>query len=69
MGKHRPLRLLAIGSGLVLAGWLLPFLMVLRVIDASFALSFLSYAALLSGTVLGVVGALQYRSLRDGEDG
>jgi hypothetical protein len=41
---------------LLLVGALLPFLMVLRILQPSFALSFLSYAASLVGLVLGLIG-------------
>lgn len=68
MDRLKPRRLIAVGSCLVLAGWVVPFLMVLRVLEASFALLFLGYAALLSGMVVGLVGAVQYRLSR-GEDG
>ena len=53
-------RLLIIGFVLVLAGAVLPFLMVLRVIEPSFLMSFVSYAASVGGVFLGVLGVAQY---------
>jgi hypothetical protein len=47
------------GFVLVTAGAGLPFLMVIRVLDLSLPLSALSYAASLSGLLLGIVGAVQ----------
>jgi len=46
------------GFLLVSAGAALPFLMVLRVLDLSLSLAVLSYAASLSGLLLGIVGAV-----------
>jgi len=55
-----PIRLMAIGTGLLLVGVILPFLMILRVIEPSFPLGFISYASSLAGLVLGFVGLAQY---------
>ena len=46
------------GLLLVTAGAGLPFLMVIRVLDLSLPLAVLSYAASLSGLLLGLVGAV-----------
>lgn len=54
-----------IGLALLLVGVILPFLMMLRVLQPSFFLSFLSYGASVSGLLLGIIGAATYR--RDGE--
>lgn len=45
---------------LVLLGAVLPFLMVMRVLEASFLLAFISYAASTGGLILGVIGAAMY---------
>jgi hypothetical protein len=55
--RIRPWELIGIGFILVLFGCTVPFLMVLHVLDTSFLLSFLSYAASVAGLLLGVVGA------------
>jgi hypothetical protein len=52
----RPWLIIGLGFVLVLAGFVLPFLMVLRVIPPSFALSFFSYAASTAGLFLGLIG-------------
>jgi len=57
-------KLMVIGFGLLLIGVLLPFLMVLRLIEPSFPLSFLAYACSLTGLVFGLLGAFQYVRLR-----
>lgn len=56
----RPLKLVLIGFLLVLLGAVLPFLMVIRVLEASFLLSFISYGASVGGLFLGVIGAASY---------
>jgi hypothetical protein len=58
-----PKKIIAIGFVLVLFGFLAPFLMVIKVIKASYALSFLSYAASVGGLLLGLVGAAWYSRL------
>jgi di/tricarboxylate transporter len=52
----RPWVLIVVGLVLVLAGFVLPFLMVMRLIQPNFALSFLSYAASTIGLFLGMIG-------------
>ena len=55
-----PVRLMVIGFvGLVL-GAVLPFLMVLRILEPSFLLSFISYGASVGGMFLGLLGAFSY---------
>jgi len=60
MTLFTPLRLLVIAFVLLLVGALLPFLMVIRVLEPSFALSFFSYAASFIGLVTGLIGMAQY---------
>ena len=52
------MKLILSGLLLVTAGAGLPFLMVIRVLDLSLPLAVLSYAASLSGLLLGIVGAV-----------
>lgn len=59
-------RLLAAGFGLLLAGFLLPFLMVLRLLEPGLALSFLAYSSMLLGLILTLCGAFLYA--REGDD-
>jgi len=57
-----PRILLAIGFVLVMAGWILPVLMVMQVIESTFFLNFFSYGASVVGLMLGVVGSITYIS-------
>jgi len=59
-----PKAIIAVGFVLVLFGFVAPFLMVLRVIEPSFALSFLSHAASVSGLFLGLIGSALYIRIR-----
>jgi hypothetical protein len=59
-GRFSPLQIILVGFVLVLSGFVLPFLMVIQIIPASFVLSFLSHAASVSGLFLGIIGAAMY---------
>jgi hypothetical protein len=54
------LNMIALGLALLFAGFLVPFLMVLQVLEAGFALSFLAHFSSLSGLVVALYGALHY---------
>jgi hypothetical protein len=60
MREVQPRTLFAIGFVLVLTGFVLPFLMVMQIIKASFVLSFVSHAASVAGLFLGLIGAAYY---------
>ena len=60
MMRISPKLLIAIGLVLVLFGFVAPFLMVIRLIEPNFALSFLSHAASISGLFLGMIGSATY---------
>jgi len=51
------LKLVWIGLGGVLLGVALPFLMVLDVIQPTFLLGFISFAASVGGLMLGIIGS------------
>lgn len=51
-----PRRIIAFGIVLVLAGFFIPFLMAIRLIEASFPLCFLAYASSLAGLMLDLIG-------------
>ncbi len=53
-----PKVLLGVGFALLVIGVVLPFLMVLNVIESTFFLNFFSYGASLVGLVLGLLGAM-----------
>lgn len=56
-----PLLIILLGLILALTGVALPLLMVVNVIQASYALAFLSFACSIGGVLLGVVGASRQR--------
>ncbi len=58
-----PLRLILVGLFLVVLGAVLPWLMVLQLIPASFILSMISYLASTFGLVMGLIGAAMYARL------
>jgi hypothetical protein len=55
-----PRTMILVGLVLVVLGFVVPFLMVLKIVEASFALSFLSYGASVVGLLLGLIGAAWY---------
>ena len=59
----QPNKLFAVGFVLVMFGFLVPLLMVIKIIDAGYLLSFLSYAASVAGLLLGLIGAISYRRM------
>jgi hypothetical protein len=59
-----PLFFILAGFFLVLAGFILPFLMVLQVIPSTFLLNFLAYGASFSGLLLGIIGSAFYTANR-----
>jgi hypothetical protein len=55
-----PLGMIGIGFILVLVGVLLPFLMVLQILQSTFLLNFLAYGSSIAGLFLGFLGASAY---------
>jgi hypothetical protein len=64
-----PVTSLAIGFALILAGFLLPFLMVLQVLESGLVLSVSAYCASLVGLVLSLYGVSHYSSSRGRDNG
>jgi hypothetical protein len=64
MMRIHPKRLILIGFFLVLAGAVLPFLMVIQVLESTFFLNFFSFGATMAGLLLGMVGAATYVRLQ-----
>jgi hypothetical protein len=64
-----PRAIVVLGFFLVLFGFVAPFLMVMGTIPPSFALSFLSHAASVSGLFLGLIGAAWYVRLNKTDKG
>ena len=60
MISSRPVQIILIGFVLVLAAWVLPLLMVLRLVQSTFLLNFLAYTAGVAGLFMGIIGASMY---------
>jgi len=60
VSTSKPLALILIGFVLVLLGAVLPFLIILQVIESTFFMNFLAYGASMTGLFLGVIGASMY---------
>lgn len=58
--RIHPKLIILIGFLMVLFGFLAPFLMVIKVLETTYLLSFLSYGFSVAGLMLGVVGAAMY---------
>jgi hypothetical protein len=58
-----PKKIIAIGFVLVLFGFLVPLLMVLKVVNPSLVLSFLAHGASVAGLILGIIGSAMYSRL------
>ena len=56
----QPWKIIVIGFFFVLFGAVAPFLMVMRIIESSLILNFLSYGASMVGLFLGLIGAALY---------
>lgn len=63
---EQPKRLIIIGFLLVLFGFVAPLLMVVGVLESTFFLNFLSYAASVSGLIMGIIGAAWYTRIHRG---
>jgi membrane associated rhomboid family serine protease len=60
MIRADPRVVILIGFLLVLAGFVLPFLMVMRIIASSFLLNLISYGASMAGLIMGLMGAAMW---------
>jgi hypothetical protein len=66
MSVRNPGTLIGVGFVLVVLGVVVPLLMVLGLLGKSLALSFLSFAASVTGLFLGVIGSALYVRIRKG---
>ena len=57
--------MMVLGFFCLLAGFILPFLMVLNEIPSTFFLNFLAFTLSTGGLILGIVGATFYVRLRN----
>lgn len=60
MLMRRPVTLMVLGFLLMLLGVVLPFVMVLHLVEASFFLVFVSFIGSMGGMFLGMIGAATY---------
>lgn len=60
----KPKQLITTGFILVLFGFVAPFLMVMRVLESTFVLNFLSYTASVGGLFMGIIGAAMYARMK-----
>lgn len=60
----QPKSMIFLGLFLVLTGFVLPFLMVLHLMETTYFLSFISWISTTAGLILGVIGAAQYVRIR-----
>ena len=56
--------LLLFGVTLILAGIVLPFLMVIHVLESTFVLNFFSWGASVAGLAFGTIGFAMYARIR-----
>lgn len=61
-------RLIVIGFFMVLIGAVLPFLIVIRVIESTYLLNFIAFAASTIGIFLGVIGTAMHVGEKRRED-
>jgi hypothetical protein len=64
MKTSSPKTFLIVGVFLMLAGVILPFLMVIHVFESTFFLNFFSFAAQVAGLFLGFIGSVMYIRVR-----
>jgi len=57
-----------IGFVLVVLGAVLPFLMVMHILESTFFLNFLAYGSSITGLFLGFIGATMYVNERRGKN-
>ena len=60
MTRISPRSIILIGFVLVFLGFLLPLLIVIKVLDSTYFLNFFSFAASTLGLFMGIMGAAQY---------
>jgi hypothetical protein len=69
ISRLSPLQLMLIGFVLLVIGFLLPFVMVLHLIESTLFLGFVAYLASFLGLVIGLIGvAMQGRRGRRDDD-
>jgi hypothetical protein len=60
MIRLSPRTIIIIGGALVFLGFFLPLLMVIKVLESTFLLNFVSFTVSMIGMFLGLIGSAQY---------
>jgi hypothetical protein len=60
ISRWNPLYILIVGGVLVVAGAVLPFLMVMKIIPSTYFTNFISYISSFVGLMAGIVGSALY---------
>jgi len=71
MKASRAITFILVGFGCVILGAILPFLMVMRILNSTLFLNFFSYTISVIGLFLGIIGAsllVRFRRKKDSED-
>lgn len=69
MTKLSPLQLVLLGFVLLVIGFILPFLMVLQLLESTLLWNFVAYLASLFGLIIGLIGIVTHTRLhRKGKD-
>lgn len=69
MMRWTPFRLMAVGVALMVLGLVLPFLMILRILESTLLMNFIAYLASVGGLVVGIIGVVGYaRTQRKNEN-
>lgn len=63
-----PIALVVTGFLLVVVGMVLPFLMVLQLLESTFFLNFLAFGCSITGLFLGLVGTANYVKFHRGKE-
>lgn len=59
-----PKHLMFIGAGLMVLGIVFPLLMLLKILESTFFLNFLSYILQITGLILAMIGLVSYAGIR-----
>lgn len=64
LSRLSPLQLILIGFVLLVIGFLLPFVMVLRIVEPTLLLGFISYLSSFLGLAFGIIGIAMFGGSR-----
>ncbi|GAB4489154.1 MAG: hypothetical protein OHK0031_12890 [Anaerolineales bacterium] len=59
-----PVQILWLAFALVLTGWILPILIVMKFLPSTFLLNFIAYGASMAGVLMGIAGVALYNRER-----